>query len=248
MTNVDENRQYDEGSLPPEIFRHWIHSREEDAEGVEVYRPEGFNFPPAFARDGFEMFIDGRFVQDDIGPADGIVQVPGRWTQVADRRVSVSFDQSYSARDGYTFELVDVDDTTLRIRRTASDEPDNQVDVDDTYLQTYQELPPPSTVRRIDFDHARVITLRTFPPQYILQVSGTKPDLNMRIELLPLVYIRQPEFWEIEVVGTVRGVALPTTTPYVVSLPVTATLGTDGIEVVGATRRQRIDIPTRPAE
>ena len=128
MTNVDKTRRYDDGTLPADIFRHWIHSREEDVEGVEVYRPEGFDFPPAFARDGFEMFVDGRFVQEDIGPADGTVQVPGRWMQVADRRVSVTFDQSNPARDGFDFEIVDVEDTVLRIRRVDSDDPDEDID------------------------------------------------------------------------------------------------------------------------
>jgi hypothetical protein len=58
--------------------------------------------------------------------------------------------------------------------------------------------------------------------------------------------VRQPEYWEIEVVGTLRGVCLPQPTPYDVSLPVTATLGSHGVEVVGATKRERIDIPAQP--
>ena len=60
--------------LPRALFRHWVHSREEDSGDIEVYRPDGFAFPPAFGRDGFEMRVDGEFIQDDIGPADGIVQ------------------------------------------------------------------------------------------------------------------------------------------------------------------------------
>ena len=42
------------GDLPSAIFRHWIRSREEDTGDIEVYRPEGFAFPPSFGRDGFE--------------------------------------------------------------------------------------------------------------------------------------------------------------------------------------------------
>jgi hypothetical protein len=245
MTSEVEKRQY--SALPSVIFRHWIHSREEDDAGVEVFRPEGFDFPPAFARDGFEMYEDGRFVQEDIGPADGIVRVPGRWTHVGDRRVSVSFDQGCTARDGYTFEIVNVDESILQIRRVESDEQSDLVAVEDTDLQAFQALPPASAARRIDFDHARVVTLRASPPQYIVQVSGTKPYANMEVELLPLVYVRQPEHWEIEVVGTLRGFALPAQAPYFVSLPVTATLGSAGVEIVGASRRERIDVPTRPA-
>ena len=64
--------------LPPEPFRHWIHSREEDQADVRFFRTEGFSFPPSFGRDGMELRPDGTFIQDDIGPADGIVQTPGR--------------------------------------------------------------------------------------------------------------------------------------------------------------------------
>ena len=78
-----------------------IHSREEDRGDVEVFRPEGFAFPPAFGRDGFEMRKDGQFVQYDIGPADEVVRVLGRWTSPGPQRVSVSFEGT--EREGYSF-------------------------------------------------------------------------------------------------------------------------------------------------
>jgi hypothetical protein len=68
--------------LPESIFQHCTHSFEEDSGGVEVFRPDGVSLPPAFGRDGFEMRADGTFIQQGIGPADGIVQVPGRWTSL----------------------------------------------------------------------------------------------------------------------------------------------------------------------
>ena len=99
--------------LPPAIFRHWMHSREEDAEGVEVFRPEDFGFPPSFGRDGFEMHKNGVFIQEDIGPADGVVRVRGRWTLTGPRVVVVSLDEA-ATREGFTFEVVAVDETVLR--------------------------------------------------------------------------------------------------------------------------------------
>ena len=68
----------------------------------------------------------------------------------------------------------------------------------------------------------------------------------MDVALVPFVYVRQPEYWEIEVVGTLRGPALPVPTPYSVSIRLDGILGTRGVEVVGATRRQRFDVPERP--
>ena len=101
--------------VPPAMFRHWIHSREEDAGGVEVYRPEGFRFPPSFGRDGFEMRKNGEFIQDDIGPADGIVQVIGRWELRGPDEIAASFRKA--DREDYAFAIVNVDAAILRITR-----------------------------------------------------------------------------------------------------------------------------------
>ena len=80
----------------------------EDGGSVSVYRPEGFPFPPAHGRDGFEMTASGRFILDESGPADGIITVMGRWTLIGQRRVSVSFPGTTRATS--TFQVLDVDD------------------------------------------------------------------------------------------------------------------------------------------
>jgi hypothetical protein len=61
------------------------------------------------------MRRNGQFIQDDIGPADGIVHVLGRWTLLSPRNVAVSFPGT--AREGYSFETVSVDKLVLQIRR-----------------------------------------------------------------------------------------------------------------------------------
>lgn len=244
MTYSIDEQAAGAGSLPPAIFRHWIHSREEDTAGIEVFRPEGFAFPPSFGRDGFEMRKDGQFIQDDVGPADGVVQVLGRWTLLGPQRVSVSFDGT--ARESYSFEIVAVDESILRIRREAEQKKpvkySTQPAMDEVQLQTFQALPTAASFRLLDFEQAEILTLRSFPPQFVLRVSGTKPYMNMHVELVPLVYIGQPEYWTIEVVGSLRGIGLPAPVPYTVSLPLTGIIGTRGIEVSGATRSERFDI------
>ena len=117
MSQPSDERESNPAAPPPALFRHWVHSREEDFEDVEVFRPEAFAFPPSFGRDGFEMREDGEFVQDDIGPADGIVQVAGRWEMVGPQRVEVSFDSD--TREGYSFDVVSVDETGLQITDPA---------------------------------------------------------------------------------------------------------------------------------
>lgn len=114
-TATDQGRRT--ADLAPELFMHWIHSREEDEGDVQSFRPEGFAFPPSFGRDGMEMRPDGSFVQDDIGPADGIVRTKGRWMQEAPGRIAVRFD---GAREDYTFTVVSVDASLLRIARVST--------------------------------------------------------------------------------------------------------------------------------
>jgi hypothetical protein len=66
----------------------------------------------------------------------------------------------------------------------------------------------------------------------------------MEVDLTPLVYIRQPEFWGIEVIGRLPGgIGLPTTAPYTASLPLNGITGTKGVEVIGATRSEKISVP-----
>jgi hypothetical protein len=110
--------------------------------------------------------------------------------------------------------------------------------------QGLQDLPQPVSTRLIDFDHSEILTLESLPPQYVLVVSGRKPYWNMKVTLSPLTYVQQPEYWGIEVLGSVGAIVMPSPgAPYTVSLPLAGLTGTSGIEVIGASRSQRHDIP-----
>jgi hypothetical protein len=109
-------------------------------------------------------------------------------------------------------------------------------------LREFETLPRSSSCRLIDFDKAQVVP-GFFPKTFFLIVTGTKPWITMSVELRPRIYIKQPDYWEIEVIGCQSGIGLPTKAPYHVALDISQSLGTNGIEVVGATRRERIKVP-----
>ena len=118
--------------------------------------------------------------------------------------------------------------------------------MNEVQAREYDDLPRAQAYRLINFERAEVRTLESFPPQYLLVVSGIKPYLNMRVNLVPLVYIRQPEYWGIEVVGHIRGgIGLTATAPYTASIPLAGITGTRGTEVIGANRSEKIDVPSR---
>lgn len=109
-------------AIPPDgqpaehaLFRRWVHSFEEDTEDVNVYRPFGFDFPPARGRDGFDIKQGGGFIRYDIGPADGLVEVPGRWKAKGPNKIVIDFDDPDIEPD--TLHIVSCADDVLRIRR-----------------------------------------------------------------------------------------------------------------------------------
>lgn len=112
-------------------------------------------------------------------------------------------------------------------------------------MKAYTNLPQAESVRLIDFERADVLTLESFPPQHVLSVTGTKPYLNMEVNLVPRVHIQRPDYWGIEVVGRLPGgVGLPTEASYTVSINLSGITGTEGIEVIGATRSEKIEVPS----
>lgn len=113
-------------------------------------------------------------------------------------------------------------------------------------LEEFRRRPVPASHRLLDFDSASIVTLESYQPQYVLTVTGTKPYLNMEVDLVPLMYIRQPEYWGIEVVGCLNGPGLPVMTPFTVSLRLAGITGTRGVEVIGASRTEQLDVPPEP--
>jgi hypothetical protein len=112
------------------------------------------------------------------------------------------------------------------------------------HLKQWEARPPTRACRLLDFDKVEVRP-GFVPRTFILIVSGTKPYANMSVDLRPLTYVRQPEYWGIEVVGCLPGFGLPVVAPYTASLPLDGVTGRRGIEVIGATRSEKLDVPPR---
>ncbi len=81
---------------------------------------------------------------------------------------------------------------------------------------------------------------------FFLIVGGKKPYLNMKVILSPLTYVKQPDYWEIEVLGCTSGIVLPAIGIYNdESLSLDSYRGKKGIEVVWADDRYKIEIPPK---
>ena len=74
----------DEPVRSDELLGRWVHSYEEDHDGVSVFRRQDFPFPPARGRRGVEFGADGAFVEWAIGRGDASEARPGRWEPADD--------------------------------------------------------------------------------------------------------------------------------------------------------------------
>ncbi len=94
-------------SLPDGVFRHWVHSHEEDRGDLQVYRPAEYPFPPARGRRGFELKPDGEVVVYGPGPTDKPEAVTQSWSALGRDRARVGDRQ---------LEIVSVEPDRLTVR------------------------------------------------------------------------------------------------------------------------------------
>jgi hypothetical protein len=97
------------------ILGRWMHSHEEDAEGVTVYRPADYAFPPSRGRTGFEFREGGELVYGGIARADGSTLSSGHWIVTEPNRISIEIDNERTTP--IVLDVVDCSKEALRVKR-----------------------------------------------------------------------------------------------------------------------------------
>lgn len=101
--------------LPRFFFQEWTHSFEEDTEGILVYRPFDYDFPPSRRpRDGYEFSMDGRVVRYVPGPADASLALRGRFKHEEDNTLHLFIDGPRAK--AHSIRIVACDEKSLRIK------------------------------------------------------------------------------------------------------------------------------------
>ena len=95
------------------LLGRWVHSHEEDSEGLMVFRPATHSFPPARGRAGFELHPDGTYQQSSPGPDDRPEHSSGSWSLQGDRLVLTSEGE----RPGDSWDVVAVEADRLTLRK-----------------------------------------------------------------------------------------------------------------------------------
>ena len=95
-----------------ELLGRWLHSHEEDDGDVRVYRPAGYDLPPARGRRGLEFRPDGELLVIGPGPADKPETASGHWEPAGGHRARVSLPDG----DERQLEVVSVEPDRLAVR------------------------------------------------------------------------------------------------------------------------------------
>jgi hypothetical protein len=107
--------------LPNEIFQKWMHSFEEDIDGIMVYRPTNYSYPLARGRDGIEFRTDGVFIDWKIGPTDATSGINGHLENEGSGRVRVYFEGNTGSPR--IIEILQIDAGILKIRQFPDSSP-----------------------------------------------------------------------------------------------------------------------------
>lgn len=94
----------------------WWHSHEEDRTDMQMFRPEGYEFPVSHGRWGLELLPDHTAVVFDIGATDGIDRVDGYWWTDHDDRVLIGLGDP--ERGDFVLHVHAADEESLSLRRT----------------------------------------------------------------------------------------------------------------------------------
>ena len=95
------------------IYKHWIHSHEEDTEDKKVYRPSTFEFPQSRGRDGFDIRENGEFILYIMGPTDRPEKIFGNFT-IASNNLNVEL---VSMQKSYTMTILSCNENLLTIQK-----------------------------------------------------------------------------------------------------------------------------------
>ncbi len=103
-------------SIPPDLFdKTWIHSYEEDANNIKVYRPSTYKFPLSRGRGGFEIKKNGHFIHHGIGSTDRTTKVNGNWTNSEPDIIKVEFGEERPA--SFKLKILSSDNDLLKVEK-----------------------------------------------------------------------------------------------------------------------------------
>ena len=107
--------QHEQIELPKVIFKHWVHSHEDDTDTAYVYRPYDYPFPRSRGRRGFEINENGKFILYRIAPTDGLNSYSGQWKLNGVDTMVVKFEEEEIS--SFSFTIISCEADLLLIKK-----------------------------------------------------------------------------------------------------------------------------------
>jgi hypothetical protein len=111
-------------------------------------------------------------------------------------------------------------------------------------IDAFSKLPPATTCRTLPYDTVQIVP-GIVPGTWFATVRGSKPLKSMDVRVVPVAYVRQPEYWLMEVVGCYQSPTLQITGSYSVVADISTTRGKKGIEIRGANKSEKFEVPPK---
>ena len=99
-----------------EIFKHWVHSSEEDKEGVMVFRPSHYNFLPSRGRQSIQIKENGEIIFSGPGKDDRKIQ-DIKFYELENPNILKVFSDDQRKEAVTKFEILECNSDVLKIRR-----------------------------------------------------------------------------------------------------------------------------------
>ncbi|TAF30811.1 MAG: hypothetical protein EAZ57_00315 [Cytophagales bacterium] len=98
----------------------WLHSHEEDRDGLKAYRPEDYKFKPSRGRTGFKLLTNDTFIAYLIAPNDTRNEQNGIWRITQDGRAIIleAVGGGRSGNIARRVEFISLQDGLLMVRET----------------------------------------------------------------------------------------------------------------------------------
>ena len=109
-------------------------------------------------------------------------------------------------------------------------------------ISTLANNAPATACRLLDYKVAGVVP-GIVNDTWFLVVSGQAPCMNLEVRLMPLIYVSCPDYWRIELTGCLPGaICLKGIKDFTEVIPLTGVTGSKGIELVGASKSEKIEV------
>ena len=103
------------------IYGVWYRSYEEEKGGIVAYRPKGYKFPPARAREKIEILKDGQIIESRVSPSDAYFKIKGLFSYCEKHNELILTFNDQGERKERIYRIIKLDKSIFKIKTVVSE-------------------------------------------------------------------------------------------------------------------------------